>query len=88
MLTKLSVKTTLRILENKLTENDKAFLLEIWNHLTSNMEVFDYIWWLLSIGITIGLVIVMVMAFARIGWTLAKWLVPVGLLLYIIANWV
>ena len=75
-----------------MTENDKAFLLEffhgIWNHLTNNMEVFDYIWWLLSIGITIGLVIVMVMAFARIGWTLAKWLVPVGLLLYIIANWV
>ena len=52
------------------------------------MEVFDWIWILLSLGITIGLVIVMVMAFIRIGWVLAKWLVPIGLVLYRIANWV
>jgi len=52
------------------------------------MEVFDAIWILISIGITIGLVVVMVMAFIRMGWILAKWLVPIGLVLYIIANWV
>ena len=51
-------------------------------------EVFDYIWVLLSIGITIGIVLLAVFAFVRIGWKLAKYLVPILLVLYIIANWV
>ncbi len=51
------------------------------------MEVFDYIWYLLALGISIGLVFVMISAFIRFGWVLAKYLVPVGLVLYIIINW-
>tara|TARA_B100001939_G_scaffold260896_1_gene227904 strand:+ start:455 stop:613 length:159 start_codon:yes stop_codon:yes gene_type:complete len=52
------------------------------------MEIFDFIWVLLSIGITIGIVIIAVTAFIRVGWVLAKWLAPLLLIIYIIANWV
>ena len=52
------------------------------------MEIFDYIWWLLALGVTIGLVITVVIAFIRVGWVLAKYVVPVLLVLYIILNWV
>ncbi len=52
------------------------------------MEIFDIIWTLLQIGIVIGLVIVAIFAFIRVGWELGKYLVPILLLLYIIFNWV
>ena len=52
------------------------------------MEIFDSIWTLLQIGFVVGLIIVAIIAFIRVGWELGKYLVPILLILYIISNWV
>lgn len=56
--------------------------------ITFEIEIFNTIWYLLALGITIGLVLLAITAFIRMGWVLAKYLVPVLLVLYIFANWV
>ena len=56
--------------------------------ITFEIEIFNTIWYLLALGITIGLVLLAITAFVRMGWVLAKYLVPVLLVLYIFANWV
>ena len=48
------------------------------------VDKIDMLWGLLSVGFTIGIVVFVIVAAARVGWKLAPWVLGLGFLAWLL----
>jgi len=48
------------------------------------VDKFDMIWGLLTMGFTIAMVVIVITAAVRVGWTIAPWILGLGFLAWLL----